>query len=211
MQLKHEWRKQEKGIYLPKNKPELLEVPSFNFISITGEGSPDEPIFSDKVGALYALAYTIKMGLKKLAKPPQGYLDYTVYPLEGVWDINEQARTNFNGTVNKQDFVYKLMIRQPDFVEQSLFEEMLAVAMSKKQNPLLKQIRFEQFSEGLCVQMLHLGPFSEEPASFEQMEIFAKEQGVTRLSKIHREIYLSDMRRVAPEKLKTVLRFHVKR
>ena len=211
MQVKHEWRKKEKAIYLPKNRPEIIDVPEFKFITIEGEGSPAESLFTDNIGALYSLAYTIKMMPKKMNTPPDGYFDFTVYPLEGVWDINDEAKANFNGTVNKDDFVYKLMICQPDFVDKFFFEEMLEVAKEKKKNPLLEQLHFERLPEGLCVQMLHLGPFEDEPASFEKMEEFAQREGLIRPSKVHREIYLSDTRKVAPEKLKTVLRFQAKR
>ena len=207
MQDKHEWRKKEKALYLPKNKPEVIDIPEFKFITIEGEGSPADSVFTDYIGALYSLAYTIKMMPKKMDRQPKGYFDFTVYPLEGVWDINDKAKANFKGRINKEDLVYKLMIRQPDFVSENFYSEMLEVAKEKKKNPLLEQINFERLSEGRCVQMLHLGPFEDEPASFEIMEEFAKSEGVVRLSKIHREIYLSDHRKVAPEKLKTVLRF----
>ncbi len=210
MQDKYEWRKKEKDIYLPKNQPEIIAVPEFKFITIEGEGSPAESLFTDNIGALYSLAYTIKMMPKKMVTKPKGYFDFTVYPLEGVWDINDKAKANFNGVVNKEDFVYKLMIRQPNFVDKSFYTEMLEVVKEKKKNPILDQLNFEHASEGLCVQMLHLGPFEDEPASFERMESFAKDEGLTRLSKVHREIYLSDTRRVVPEKLKTVLRFQAK-
>ena len=207
MQDKHEWRKKEKALYLPKNKPEVINIPEFKFITIEGEGSPADSVFTDYIGALYSLAYTIKMMPKKMDRQPKGYFDFTVYPLEGVWDINDKAKANFKGRINKEDLVYKLMIRQPDFVSENFYSEMLEVAKKKKKNPLLEQINFERLSEGRCVQMLHLGPFEDEPASFEIMEDFAKSEGVVRLSKMHREIYLSDPRKVAPEKLKTVLRF----
>jgi hypothetical protein len=207
MQDKHEWRKKEKALYLPKNKPEVIDIPEFKFITIEGEGSPADSVFTDYIGALYSLAYTIKMMPKKIDRQPKGYFDFTVYPLEGVWDINDKAKANFKGRINKEDLVYKLMIRQPDFVSENFYSEMLEVAKEKKKNPLLEQINFERLSEGRCVQMLHLGPFEDEPASFEIMEDYAKSEGVVRLSKMHREIYLSDPRKVAPEKLKTVLRF----
>ena len=207
MQDKHEWRKKEKALYLPKNKPEVIDIPEFKFITIEGEGSPADSVFSDYIGALYSLAYTIKMMPKKMDTQPKGYFDFTVYPLEGVWDINDKAKANFKGRINKEDLVYKLMIRQPDFVSENYYSEMLEVAKEKKKSPLLEQINFERLSEGRCVQILHLGPFEDLTASFEIMEDFAKSEGVVRLSKMHREIYLSDPRKVAPEKLKTVLRF----
>lgn len=209
MQAKHEWRKKERNIYFPGATPEIIDVPVFSFITIEGEGSPADSGFSERVRALYSMAYTIKMMLKKRHTPPARYSDYTVYPLEGVWDINEEEKKRFDGVVNKEDFVYKLMIRQPDFVDKALFEEILSVAESKK-NPILKHVNFESLSEGLCVQMLHIGSFDSEPATFEIMENFAIDEGLVRLSKVHREVYLSDARKVTPDKLKTVLRFQVK-
>jgi hypothetical protein len=203
--MKHEWRKAEKAVYLPKNKPEIIDIPTFQFITIEGEGNPNSPFFSEYIAALYSVAYPIKMTIKK-----QKGTDFTVYPLEGVWDINEAAKANFDGKINKADLVFKLMIRQPDFVETAFFEEMLALTKKKKPNDLLEKVKFEKIKEGKCVQMLHIGSYDDEPASFDIMENFAKQENLTRLSKIHREIYLSDFRKVAAEKLKTVLRFQVK-
>lgn len=208
--LKHEWRKLEKAFYLPKQQPEVVNIPAFQFITIAGEGNPNSQHFTDCIAALYPIAYAIKMMPKKMVTKPEGYYDYTVYPLEGVWDLNEKGRKNYDGTFNKDDLVFNLMIRQPDFVNESFYQEMLALTKKKSPNPLLDQVKLETITEGKCVQMLHLGPYDDEPASFRIMEAFAQEQGLERLSKVHREIYLSDFRRVAPEKLKTVLRFRVK-
>ena len=206
---KYEWRKREKTLYLPKSKPQCIDVPRFKFITLRGEGSPAEKVFSDIVGTLYSIAYGIKMQPKRMEKKPENYFDFTVYPLEGLWDINEEAKKIFNGAVNKQDFVYELMIRQPDFVNKALYVEILDNLKKKKPNPLLEQLEFKTISEGKCVQMLHLGRYEDEPRTFEKMEDYAREKGMTRVSKIHREIYLSDARKIAPEKLKTVLRFNV--
>lgn len=207
--MKHEWRKKEKAFYHPKNQPEIIEVPELNFITIHGEGSPDDSAFSDCIAALYSVAYTIKMMSKKHTYQPKGYADYTVYPLEGIWDIRDEVKAQFQGVIDKADLVYKLMIRQPDFVSESIYLEMLDIVKSKKHNALLTHINYEKITEGRCVQMLHLGPFTDEPKSFEKMEEFTAAQGLIRLSKIHREIYLSDFRRVTADKLKTVLRFKV--
>lgn len=209
MSEKVEWRKKEKHLYLPKSKPEVVDVPAFNFISLSGEGSPAAQQFSDTVGALYSLAYGLKMQLKRMEPKPKVYYDYTVYPLEGVWDINESAKKTFDGTLNKEDFVYDLMIRQPDFISTELFSEILEAVQQKKPDPLLAEIKFKTEAEGLCVQMLHVGSYDNEPQSFDRMERFSLEKGLFRISKIHREIYLSDARKVAPEKLKTVLRYKV--
>jgi hypothetical protein len=206
--MKYEWRKQEKNIYLPKNKPELVNIPTFQFLSITGEGNPNNEAFSEYIGVLYSVSYAIKMTLKKRA-PLKGYADYTVYPLEGVWDINEAAKKNFTGTINKDDLVFNLMIRQPDFVNQAFVKEMIELTIKKKHHPLLEKVKFEKITEGKCIQMMHIGSYDNELQSFQLMEAFADQNNLSRESKIHREIYLSDFRKVAQEKLKTVLRFKV--
>ncbi|MBD1567453.1 GyrI-like domain-containing protein [Vibrio sp. S12_S33] len=207
MKKKHEWRKHEKSVYLPKNKPEIIEVPAFRFITIQGEGNPNSETFTKCVEALYSLAYGLKMQLKKTTCLPDNYVDFTVYPLEGVWDITDEAKKSFSGTINKDDLVYKLMIRQPDFIDEILFNEVKSLVEKKKPSAFLSSVNFETISEGVCVQMLHLGPFDDEPQSFSLMESFAESEGFNRLSKCHREIYLSDARRVTPDKYKTVLRF----
>jgi hypothetical protein len=209
MAIKYEWRKKEKLVYLPKNKPEIIDVPAYQFISIRGAGNPNSPLFSEYIGVLYSLSYAIKMTLKKLDNQAPNYVDYTVYPLEGVWDINEVAKKNFSGTINKDDLVFKLMIRQPDFISQAFFEEMLTLVKKKKPHKFLEQVQFEKITEGKCIQMLHIGSYDKESESFQLMEAFADTQNLTRRSKVHREIYLSDFRKVAEEKLKTVLRFKV--
>jgi len=207
--MKHEWRKKEKAIYFPKTQPEIIQIPAFKFLTIAGEGNPNSEFFSEYIGALYAVSYAIKMTLKK-ETPPKGYMDYTVYPLEGVWDITEEAKKTFNGKIDKDDLVFNLMIRQPDFVEEAFVDRMIAHSKKKKPHPLLDQVKFEKITEGQCVQMMHIGSYDEEEASFKIMEEFTETKGLKRVSKIHREIYLSDFRKVAPEKLKTVLRFNVK-
>ena len=210
MSEKHEWRKQEKPVYLPKNKPEIIDVPEYKFLTINGEGSPGDEFFTECISTLYPLAYAIKMQPKNMEVKPNGYFDFTVYPLEGVWDINDNAKKNFSGTINLADLICQLMIRQPDFVDEKFYYEMLDLVKKKKPNPLLDKVEFKSISEGRCIQMLHLGKFEDESASFEKMELFAKSEGLTRVSKVHREIYLSDARKILPEKLKTVLRFQVK-
>lgn len=206
---KYEWRKREKHFYMPKAKPEFVELPAFKFLAISGEGSPDGPVFAECIQALYSTAYAIKMTLKKLEHPPEGYCDYTVYPLEGVWDLNEKGRAEYSGAINKEDLVYKIMLRQPHFVTTEFFLEMLELVRQKKPQPRLDDLKFETVEEGRCVQMLHVGKFADEPETFRVMEAFAEAEGLVRKSKVHREIYLSDFRKVAAEKLKTVLRFRV--
>lgn len=206
--MKHEWRKQEKNIYLPKTKPEIIDVPEYNFFTIDGEGNPNDEYFQEYIGVLYSLSYGVKMSPKK-GLAPQGFFDYTVYPLEGVWDINEKSKEGFEGMINKEDLVFKLMIRQPEFVDLGFAEKIMDITKQKKPHELLDKVKLEKVCDGKCVQMMHLGSYDNEALSFEIMEDFAASNGLKRVSKVHREIYLSDPRKVAPEKLKTVLRFQV--
>jgi hypothetical protein len=207
--MKLDWKKDDKRYYLPKAEPEELFVPAFNFFAIDGAGDPNGQEFLAYIEALYAASYAVKMSPKKGKAPPE-YADYAVYPLEGVWDVSDEAKAR-GGAWDKKSLVFTLMIRQPDFVSpeyaRSTLEELAQV--KAKANPLLARLRFQAIEEGPCVQMLHLGPYDDEPASFAGMEAYAAARGLVRRSKTHREIYLSDARRVEPAKLRTVLRFRV--
>ena len=208
--MKLEWKKNEKEYYLPKNKPELINIPKFKFFTIEGKGNPNDDFFGEYIGVLYSLSYGVKMSPKKGIEP-KGYFDYTVYPLEGIWDLNEDAKKSFDGTFSKNDLVFKLAIRQPDFVESNFAMQILEDTKKKKPHNLLEQVRFEEIIEGDCIQMLHLGSYDNEPLSFRIMESFAEQENYRRKTKTHREIYLSDPRKVSPDKLKTVLRFSVEK
>ena len=207
--MKHEWRKKEKVIYLPKTQPEIIRVPEYQFITISGKGNPNSDFFSECIGTLYSISYAIKMNLKIMKKLPKNYTDWTVYPLEGVWDISEKEKQKFNGIINKDELVYDLMIRQPEFINANFFNEMLELTKKKKPNNLLNKVEFKKISDGSCIQMMHIGSYDDEQTSFNQMEEFAKSKNLTRKSKIHREIYLSDFRKVPENKLKTILRFQL--
>jgi hypothetical protein len=206
--VKHDWKKLEKHYYRPKNKPQVIEIPPMNFFCINGEGNPNDAFFADYIGVLYSLSYAIKMSPKS-GKTPSNYFDYSVYPLEGVWDLKEEAKLNPIETLDKNALVFKLMIRQPNFVNQQYALETIEIVRKKKPNQLLDTVSFETTEEGTCVQMLHNGSYDNEPQSFAAMEIFAKDKGLNRKYKTHREIYLSDARKTSVEKLKTVLRFQV--
>lgn len=206
--MKHEWRKKEKHIYIPKTKPELIELPAFNYFIIDGSGHPNDVAFSQCIEALYAVAYTVRMSHKAGFAPPD-YFEYTVYPLEGVWSISDEAKKNYNGVLDKDTLVYSLMIRQPDFVSEKFAKEVIERALAKKKTERIASIRFTSIQEGPCVQMLHKGSFDDEATSFQAMHAFCEENGLTRTSKNHREIYLSDFRKTETEKLKTTLRFKV--
>ncbi len=208
MNNKHEWKKAEKAIYMPKRKPEKVVIPKFKFFTIEGEGNPNDEFFGEYIGVLYSLSYVVRMSHKK-GMAPDGYYEYTVYPLEGVWDLKAAAKKGGGKKFSKDDLVFTLMMRQPDFVDAHFAAKIIEWTKENKPHELLDQVKFEELEEGPCVQMLHVGPYDDEPQSFQVMEAFAQEQNLKRKSKIHREIYLSDARRTAPEKLKTVLRFQV--
>jgi len=208
--MKHEWKKNEKQFYLPKNKPELISIPKFKFYTIEGKGNPNDDFFSEYIGVLYSLSYGVKMSPKKRIEP-KGYFEYTVYPLEGIWDISEEAKISFNGTINKSDLIFKLMIRQPDFVDNDFALQILEQTKKKKPHDLLSKVKFEEIKEGDCIQMLHLGSYDNESESFRIMEELADKNKYKRKTMTHREIYLSDARKVTPDKLKTVLRFKVEK
>ncbi|MEH7346336.1 GyrI-like domain-containing protein [Bacillus sp. JJ1532] len=205
--MKYEWRKNEKDLYMPKQKPELVTVPKQNFLMIKGKGDPNKEDFSERIGVLYSLAYAIRM-MPKQGYTPDGYFEYTVYPLEGIWDLTEKGRKI--ETLDKNELLYTIMIRQPDFVTEEVVERAMERVRKKKPHPLLNEVTFDSIEDGLSVQMLHLGFYDEEPQTFERMNEFLITNQLERDSLTHREIYLSDFRRVEPEKLRTVLRYKVK-
>lgn len=207
--MKHDWNKSEKVYYKPAAKPQLVNIPTFRFFTLRGKGNPNDDLFAEYIGVLYSLAYAVKMSPKK-GLAPEGYFEYTVYPLEGVWDIDDEAKKKYTGTIDKNTLTFNLMIRQPEFVDQAYALQTIQRTVKSKPHLLLEQVRFETIEEGLSVQMLHIGSYDNEPASFKLMEDYCQQNNLARISKIHREIYLSDARRVAPEKLKTILRFAVK-
>lgn len=200
---KYEWKKMEKGFYNPGRQPQFVDVPSFQYFILSGKGNPNDAFFAEYVQCLYSLSYSAKMRWKK-----EKVFDYAVYPLEGVWSMQSEASIT-NGILNKNDLVFNLMIRQPDFISEEYAAEIIESVKIKKPHPLLEQVAFESISEGRCVQMLHIGSYDNEPATFAEMASFAEAYHLSRISSVHREIYLSDARKVQPEKLKTILRFQV--
>jgi len=142
---------------------------------------------------------------------PMGYFDYTVYPLEGVWDLTEEAKKKNPGKFDKSSLLFNLMIRQPEFVTEVYALETIDRVKKSKPHILLDIVKYETIEDHDSVQMMHIGSYDDEPASFRQMEDFCKANGLTRVSGQHREIYLSDFRKVSRDKLKTVLRFKIKK
>jgi hypothetical protein len=202
MSRKVDYKKDFKPLYLPKPLPEIVDVPEMPFFMIDGSGDPNGEEFAKATEALYSMSYAVKMSYKS-DDVPAGYYEYTVFPLEGVWDLVDRTKP----PTDKSNLKYTIMIRQPDFLTQKEFERFWEQTKKKKHNPFLENVRFERLADGLCCQMLHIGSFDDEPASFARMEAFCQEQGYIRASKIHREIYLSDPRKTEAAKLKTVLRF----
>ena len=205
--MKHEWKKKEKNLYLPEQKPEIITVPEQKFFMIKGKGNPNGEEFSEKIGVLYSLAYAIRM-MPKQGYTPEGYFEYTVYPLEGIWVLSEEVKKL--ETFNKDELLYNIMIRQPDFATKEVVDKAFERVSVKKPHPLLNDVTFGTIEDGLSVQMLHVGPYDNEPQSFEAMKEFTINNNLERASLQHREIYLSDTRKVEPAKLKTVLRYMVK-
>jgi hypothetical protein len=207
--MKHEWKKQEKRIYLPGNKPQLITVPPFSYFQLKGQGNPNDEFFSKYIETLYTLSYAIRMSPKK-GITPLGYFEYTVYPLEGIWDLTEEAKKRNPGLINKDDLDFNLMIRQPDFVTAEYANEIIEQNRKKISVGLFEKIDFGLIEDGRCIQMMHIGSFDNEPETFRLMEDYCTRNHLQRISKLHREIYLSDARKVSPDKLRTVLRFRVK-
>ena len=201
---KGDYKKDFKHLYLPKPSPEIVDVPTIPFLTISGSGDPNGEQFVVETQALYSLSYAVKMSYKSV-EVPDGYYEYTVFPLEGVWDLLDYSKP----ATDKSNLKYTLMIRQPDFLTETWFERFREQTMKKKPNPYLEKVHFDYITDGLSCQMLHIGSYDEEPKSFAQMEAYCAEHGYRRASKLHREIYLSDPRKTEPAKLKTVLRFAV--
>lgn len=206
MSKKIDYKKDYKFLYLSPKNPEILEVPSIPFFAIEGTGDPNKEEFARATEALYNLSYAVKMSYKS-EDVPEGYYEYTVFPLEGIWDLIDYSKPS----TDKSNLKYKIMVRQPDFLTMDGFQRFLSATKQKKRNPKLDEVRFEQVEDGLSCQMMHIGSYDDEPTSFARMEAFCTENGWTRKSKLHREIYISDPRKTAPEKRKTVLRFGVEK
>ena len=199
-------KKDQKHLYAPSAKAvALVEVPTMNFLMADGAGDPNtSPDFQAAVEALYGLSYTLKFMVKK----GQG-IDYFVLPLEGLWWAEDMGAFAPE-TSDKNRWQWTLMIRQPEPVTPELFEQAREQVKKKKPLPFLPRVRWESYAEGLSAQILHVGPFSEETANIQKIHAFIEKQGYDFNGK-HHEIYLSDPRRTAPEKLKTVIRQPVKK
>ena len=205
-----DFKKEYKDFYLPPQKPSIVTVPAMNFIAVRGKGDPnaEDGEYKKAIGLLYGIAFTVKMS-KKGDHRIEGYFDYVVPPLEGLW---WQEGTSGIDYAHKENFRWISMIRLPDFVTRSEFEWAVSEAARKKKEDF-SAVEFFTYEEGLCVQSMHIGSYDSEPATVELMHSFAAEQGyrpdITD-KRLHHEIYLSDARKVTPDKLKTVIRHPIK-
>lgn len=206
-----DYKKEYKEFYFPKAVPGIVTVPRMNFLAVRGSGDPnaEDGEYKGAIGLLYGIAFTIKMS-KKGDHRIDGYFDYVVPPLEGFWWQEGTAGIDYT---RKEDFKWISVIRLPDFVTEEDFKRAIAEASEKKKQDFSK-VEFLTYQEGLCVQCMHIGAYDEEPETVEKMHQFMKEQGYVldiTDQRYHHEIYLSDARRVAPEKRKTVIRHPIKK
>lgn len=206
-----DYKKEYKEFYLPPKTPGIVDIPDMNYVAVKGKGDPNEPDgeYKTAIGLLYAIAFTIKMSYKGSHKI-DGYFAYVVPPLEGLWWQKDCGRIDYS---HKENFEWISMIRLPDFVTRDDFDWAVHEAAIKKQNDFSK-VEFFSYREGLCVQCMHIGSYDNEPATIEKMDQYAAENGYLidmSGNRFHHEIYLSDPRRAAVEKLRTVIRHPVRK
>lgn len=206
-----DFKKEYKEFYMPKDKPSIVTVPPMNYLAVRGHGDPNEEggEYKEAIGLLYGIAFTIKMS-KKGSHQIEGFFDYVVPPLEGFWWQDGIQGVDY---AHKEKFNWISVIRLPDFVTKEDFEWAVAEATRKKKADFSK-VEFLRVDEGLCVQCMHIGSYDDEPATVDLMHRYMEEQGYVldiNDTRRHHEIYLSDARKVAPEKLKTVIRHPIRR
>ncbi len=206
-----DYKKEYREFYLPKSKPEIVTVPPMNYLAVRGRGDPNEEggAYKAAIGLLYGVAFTVKMS-KMGGRQIEGYFDYVVPPLEGFWWQEGAAGIDYS---RKEDFQWISVIRLPDFVKQEDFRWAVEEAQRKKQQDF-SRVEFLTVDEGTCVQMMHIGPYDAEPESVARMDAFLAAQGYENdftPARLHHEIYLSDARKVPPERRKTVIRHPVRK
>ncbi len=206
-----DYKKEYKEFYMPKNKPEIIDIPEMKYIAVRGKGDPNVEggEYKAAIGLLYGIAFTIKMS-KKGSRQIEGYFDYVVPPLEGFWWQEGIEGVDYG---KKEEFCWISVIRLPDFVSEKDVEWAVEEAGRKKGQDFSK-VEFLVIKEGLCVQCMHIGAYDEEPATVDKMNRYLQENGYEddfSVERLHHEIYLSDARRVAPEKRKTVIRHPVRK
>ncbi len=206
-----DYKKEYKEFYMPKGQPGIVTVPPMNYIAVRGQGDPNEEDgeYKKAISLLYGIAFTIKIS-KKGDRRIEGYFDYVVPPLEGFWWQEGVTGVDY---AHKEDFRWISVIRLPDFVTKDDFDWAKEEAAKKKKTDFSK-VEFFSYDEGLCVQCMHTGPYDDEPATVAKMHEFMEEQGCVldiTSERMHHEIYLSDARKVSPEKLKTVIRHPIRK
>lgn len=206
-----DYKKEYKEFYLPKNKPEIITIPKMNYVAVRGKGNPNEEEgeYKKAVGILYAIAYTIKMSYKGSHKI-EGFFEYVVPPLEGFWWQDDIEGVDYT---RKEEFHWISVIRLPEFVTREEFDWAVREATNKKKLDCSKA-EFLELDEGLCVQMMHYGAFDDEPATVGLMDAYITDNGYVNdftPTRLHHEIYLSDPRKTALEKCKTVIRHPIKK
>ena len=206
-----DFKKEYKEFYMPKNKPQIVNVPKANYIAVRGSGDPNEEdgAYKQAIGVLYAVAYTLKMSYKTDHRI-EGFFEYVVPPLEGFWWQDGVSGVDYT---NKASFNWISVIRLPDFVTKSDFDWAVETAAKKKKLDC-SDAEYLTIDEGLCVQIMHIGPYDDEPATVAVMDEYLAENGYENdfsAERLHHEIYLSDARKVPPEKWKTVIRHPIKK
>ncbi|MBQ6426861.1 MAG: GyrI-like domain-containing protein [Clostridia bacterium] len=206
-----DFKKEYREFYLPDSMPGIVSVPRMNYLAVRGQGDPnqDDGEYKEAIGLLYGIAYTIKMS-KKGDHRIEGYFDYVVPPLEGFWWQDGVKGVDY---ARKSDFRWISVIRLPDFVTEADFSWALKEAAGKKKTDYSK-VEFFPYEEGLCVQCMHTGPYDGEPATVSRMHAYMEREGYAldiTDQRMHHEIYLSDARKTAPEKLRTVIRHPVRK
>ena len=205
-----DYKKEYKEFYLPKEQPGIVTVPRMNYIAVRGQGDPNQKDgeYQQAISLLYGIAFTIKMS-KKSDHRIDGYFDYVVPPLEGFWWQDGVSGVDY---AHKENFRWISVIRLPDFVTKEDLDWAVREAAAKKKTDFSK-VEFFTYDEGLCVQCMHVGPYDDEPATVEKMHKYMEEQGfvldITE-ERMHHEIYLSDARKVKPDKRKTVIRHPIR-
>lgn len=205
-----DYKKEYKEFYMPPQNPTIVTIPPMNYIAVRGEGNPNEEDgqYKQAIGMLYGIAYTIKMS-KKSSRQIEGFFDYIVPPLEGFWWQDKLKGIDY---AHKENFKWISLIRLPDFVTKTDLEWAVREATQKKKLDFSK-VEFLTYDEGLCVQCMHIGSYDDEPETVKLMHEYMEQQGYSidiAENRFHHEIYLSDARKVAPEKLKTVIRHPIK-
>ena len=206
-----DFKKEYKEYYQPKNRPEIVTVPKANYIAVRGQGDPNEPdgAYQRAIGVLYAVAYTLKMSCRTDHRI-EGFYDYVVPPLEGFW---RQEGTDGVDYTDKSAFQWISVIRLPEFITKADLDWAAETAAKKKKLDC-SMAEFLTVDEGLCVQIMHEGPFDDEPATVARMDEYLRQNGYVNdfnEARQHHEIYLSDARKVPPEKWKTVIRHPVRK